>query len=174
MPPYDLVARWGNEPFASRIQAALEVAALCYDGNLSGLQLAWIVDQMVRRLGGLRYPFFVLSKLAGEDGPETYSWSIGVAPPVVACPACGGRLARVSQVTASDEAERLSPQRRVLAALSLARRFGGDGTQSHHIAWQVDQMVRRLASSRYPAFVGSVLSCPHERAVRTWSVGIPP
>jgi len=41
---------------------------------------AWIIDQMVRTLLGDKYNQFVKNACAGEDGPNTYEWDVGIAP----------------------------------------------------------------------------------------------
>jgi len=40
----------------------------------------WVIDQMVRELSGDQYNKFVADHNDGEDGPETYAWSEGIAP----------------------------------------------------------------------------------------------
>ena len=40
----------------------------------------WVIDQMVRLLAGSGYDEFVKHATGGEDGPETYEWSEGIAP----------------------------------------------------------------------------------------------
>lgn len=41
---------------------------------------AWVIDQMVRILAGEAYPKIVAEACAGEDGPDTYGWDVGIAP----------------------------------------------------------------------------------------------
>jgi len=83
-----------------RIKKALDIAEVC--GNASHNQ--WIIDQMVRALTdcpivtkkgidyqGNEYTYKAIGKSdvylswvkdyqAGEDGPETYEWDVGIAP----------------------------------------------------------------------------------------------
>lgn len=63
----------------AEIQAALEVA-----GRFGGVDGAdhkdWVIDQMVRALTGAEYSAWVAKVKAGEDGPETYDWPVGIAP----------------------------------------------------------------------------------------------
>lgn len=40
----------------------------------------WVIDQMVRALTDDRYDEWVRQYHSGEDGPNTYSWDIGIAP----------------------------------------------------------------------------------------------
>lgn len=40
----------------------------------------WVIDQMARALLEDKYDEWVKEICAGEDGPETYSWDVGVAP----------------------------------------------------------------------------------------------
>ena len=39
-----------------------------------------MIDQMVRVLLGVEYDAWVAEHNAGEDGPQTYRWDIGIAP----------------------------------------------------------------------------------------------
>jgi len=43
---------------------------------------AWVIDQMVLALLGTqkRYDAFVKDYKAGDDGPDTYDWNVGIAP----------------------------------------------------------------------------------------------
>ena len=41
---------------------------------------AWVIDQMVRALGGLDYKQIVKDACHGENGAETYSWDEGITP----------------------------------------------------------------------------------------------
>ena len=41
---------------------------------------AWCLDQVFRILAGDKYDLWVKSACKGEDGPNTYSWDIGIAP----------------------------------------------------------------------------------------------
>lgn len=87
----------------NRIKEALEIARE-YGGTDGAHHKDWVIDQMVRALTscpkvkvaaqdfrGRNYTFegygesdeykqFVADAKAGEDGAETYSWSVGIAP----------------------------------------------------------------------------------------------
>ena len=41
---------------------------------------AWVIDQMVRILACDTSDQVVTDAKAGEDGPETYDWDVGIAP----------------------------------------------------------------------------------------------
>lgn len=41
---------------------------------------AWVIDQMCRTLLGDEYEAWISDFKKGEDGPETYSWDVGIAP----------------------------------------------------------------------------------------------
>lgn len=58
---------------------ALEIART-YGGIDGAHHKDWVIDQMVRALTGDEYDAFVKAACAGEDGPDTYSWSEGIAP----------------------------------------------------------------------------------------------
>jgi len=40
----------------------------------------WVIDQMVRILAGNNYSKIVKEACHGEDGANTYSWEVGIAP----------------------------------------------------------------------------------------------
>ena len=61
---------------AEQIAKALEVAKLANGSHHD----TWVVDQMVRALTGDTYEAWVAEVKSGEDGPETYSWEVGIAP----------------------------------------------------------------------------------------------
>lgn len=63
----------------STTEAALDIAYR-YGSNDGSHHKAWVIDQMVRALTGDGYAAFVASCCDGEDGPETYSWEVGIAP----------------------------------------------------------------------------------------------
>lgn len=67
------------EQAKQRILSALEIA-MTYGGVDGAHHNAWVIDQMVRALSGPEYPDFVARACEGEDGPNTYEWSTGVAP----------------------------------------------------------------------------------------------
>jgi hypothetical protein len=41
---------------------------------------AWVLDQVARILAGDRYDELVATTCAGEKGPQTYTWDVGIAP----------------------------------------------------------------------------------------------
>lgn len=41
---------------------------------------AWAIDQAVRFLAGDRYDQLIKDHCEGWDGPNTYSWDVGIAP----------------------------------------------------------------------------------------------
>lgn len=41
---------------------------------------AWVIDQMVRLLLAKDYARVIKESCAGEDGPDTYGWDVGIAP----------------------------------------------------------------------------------------------
>jgi hypothetical protein len=62
-----------------KIQKAIELAVQ-YGGIAGDHHKAYVIDQMVRTLAGDNYNEIVREAKAGEDGPETYSWNLGIAP----------------------------------------------------------------------------------------------
>jgi len=69
-----------EDPLPSkRIIQALKIASdySQYDGSH---HKEWAIDQMVRALTGEDYDGFIAAYCGGEDGPDTYSWSEGIAP----------------------------------------------------------------------------------------------
>jgi hypothetical protein len=62
-----------------RLEAALEIAGR-YGGVDGAHHKAWVIDQMVRVLTGPTYEMWVAEQKAGEDGPDTYDWDVGIAP----------------------------------------------------------------------------------------------
>lgn len=81
-----------------RIAAAIGYAVQ-YGGIDGSHHKAWVIDQMVRALTGCpketrtlggfsydvqgesdEYKKLVADACAGEDGPETYDWDVGIAP----------------------------------------------------------------------------------------------
>ncbi len=61
-----------------QIKGALKLAE---NGTIGGdWHKMWVIDQMVRTLTGDGYDKWVKSFRNGEDGPNTYSWDVGVAP----------------------------------------------------------------------------------------------
>ncbi len=61
------------------ITAALDVARK-YGGIDGDHHKMWVIDQMVRVLTGDAYDTWVKEYKDGEDGPDTYEWSEGIAP----------------------------------------------------------------------------------------------
>lgn len=62
-----------------RIADAIEIAVQ-YGGIDGAHHKDWVIDQMVRKLAGDQYDRIVKEACDGEDGPETYSWEVGIAP----------------------------------------------------------------------------------------------
>lgn len=62
-----------------KIDEAIRLA-VSYGGIDGAHHKAWVIDQMVRALTGDRYEQIVADAKAGEDGPDTYSWDVGIAP----------------------------------------------------------------------------------------------
>lgn len=61
------------------VEAAIDLAV--QSGGIDGTHhKAWVIDQMIRLLAGDRYETIVADARAGEDGPETYDWDVGIAP----------------------------------------------------------------------------------------------
>lgn len=64
---------------AERIAIALDVIERF--GGIDGEHhKTWVLDQVVRALTGERYGAWVTEHCAGEDGPNTYAWDIGIPP----------------------------------------------------------------------------------------------
>ena len=68
-------AEWANE----KIRQAIEIA-VNYGDSVGEQHKAWVIDQMVRALAGCLYDAVVADACDGEDGPNTYSWDVGIAP----------------------------------------------------------------------------------------------
>lgn len=62
-----------------RIDAAIQMAVK-YGGFDGDHHKAWCIDQMVRILAGERYDKIVRDACDGEDGPDTYTWDVGIPP----------------------------------------------------------------------------------------------
>ena len=62
-----------------KINEAIEMAVR-FGGIDGDHHKAWVIDQMVRILAGDTYDQVVTDAKAGEDGPETYDWDVGIAP----------------------------------------------------------------------------------------------
>lgn len=63
------------------INQAIDIAVR-YGGIDGSHHKAWVIDQMVRALAWSpdQYEQIVAEAKSGEDGPETYSWDVGIAP----------------------------------------------------------------------------------------------
>ena len=65
------------------------------------------------------------------------------------------------------------PQRRIVAAITLATRYGSiDG--AHHKNWVIDQMVRLLAGDDYDEVVRLAKAGPNGPDSYEWDCGIAP
>lgn len=62
-----------------KIQAAIDLAVK-YGGIDGAHHKDWVIDQMVRALAGEKYEEIVREACDGEDGANTYSWEVGIAP----------------------------------------------------------------------------------------------
>lgn len=62
-----------------KIATAIDLAVR-YGGIDGDHHKAWVIDQMVRALGGERYAGIVRDACNGEDGPNTYEWDVGIPP----------------------------------------------------------------------------------------------
>jgi hypothetical protein len=63
----------------AKIKEAIEIAVR-YGGVGGDHHKAWVIDQMVRTLAGSGYDKVVSEAKDGEDGPDTYTWDVGVPP----------------------------------------------------------------------------------------------
>lgn len=63
----------------TRTKAAIEVAVR-YGSTAEAHHKAWVIDQIVRILAGAKYDALVAEARAGEDGPQSYDWDVGIAP----------------------------------------------------------------------------------------------
>jgi len=61
------------------IEKALSVIRRC-GGNDGAHHKDWVLDQVVRALTRDGYGKWVAKAKSGEDGPDTYSYSVGIAP----------------------------------------------------------------------------------------------
>ena len=64
-----------KDPIADALEIAYKYGQI--DGAHHKL---WVIDQMVRSLTGKNYPKWVKQACAGEEGPDTYEWDVGIAP----------------------------------------------------------------------------------------------
>jgi hypothetical protein len=62
-----------------KIKKAIELGIKdgCVDGAHHKM---WVIDQMIRILAGDKYDDIIKEACNGEDGPDTYSWDVGIAP----------------------------------------------------------------------------------------------
>lgn len=51
-----------------------------FGGIDGGHHKQWVLDQVVRVLDGPNYASWVAKHNAGEDGPHTYEWNVGIPP----------------------------------------------------------------------------------------------
>jgi hypothetical protein len=69
-----------NEPTSDeRILKAIELAVR-FGGIDGDHHKAWVIDQIVRQLAGADYERVVEEVCNGEDGPNTYTWEVGIPP----------------------------------------------------------------------------------------------
>lgn len=61
-----------------RIDEALDLV-MSYGGIDGEHHKQWVLDQVVRILAD-DYDAWVTEAKAGEDGPETYEWDVGIPP----------------------------------------------------------------------------------------------
>lgn len=61
----------------TRIDEALDIA-MRTGGHDGAHHKDWTIDQMCRVLAGEKYRDFVKDACDGEDGPETYTWEVGI------------------------------------------------------------------------------------------------
>lgn len=62
-----------------RLQKAIHIA-IRFGGICGDHHKAWVIDQMVRALAGDKYEQVVKDAKAGDDGPDTYDWDVGIPP----------------------------------------------------------------------------------------------
>lgn len=62
-----------------KVKKAIDIAVK-YGGTDSEYHKDWVIDQMVRILAGDDYDKIIADACDGEDGPNTYGWSCGIAP----------------------------------------------------------------------------------------------
>jgi len=73
----DLIASiWNAE---GRMNDAIDV--LLRYGQIDGAHhKQWVIDQALRALTGDDYTALIQSACDGEDGADTYTWEVGIAP----------------------------------------------------------------------------------------------
>ncbi len=62
-----------------KIEEAISMAVQ-YGGIDGSHHKDWVIDQMVRILAGNQYSQIVKEACHGEDGADTYTWEVGIAP----------------------------------------------------------------------------------------------
>ncbi len=62
-----------------KVETALDFLVK-YGGIDGNHHKAWVIDQTVRILAGEEYTQIVKDACNGEDGPNTYSWEVGIVP----------------------------------------------------------------------------------------------
>lgn len=68
-------------PESMEDRVVLAVGVLVETGQCDGdHHKMWTIDQALRILLGDKYEQAITDYCAGEDGPETYSWDVGIAP----------------------------------------------------------------------------------------------
>jgi len=64
-----------------KTEAAQALEIISRYGGIDGAHhKQWVLDQVVRCLTGGAYDDWVRRQKAGEDGPESYEWGVGIAP----------------------------------------------------------------------------------------------
>lgn len=63
----------------ARVKSAIDIIVR-FGGIAGDHHKAWVLDQVVRILAAKAYPAVVAEARAGEDGPETYDWDVGIPP----------------------------------------------------------------------------------------------
>jgi len=61
------------------MKEAIEIA-IRYGGIDGEHHKAWVIDQIIRILAGCDYDAIVRKACDGVDGPETYTWDVGIPP----------------------------------------------------------------------------------------------
>jgi hypothetical protein len=64
---------------AEAIENALDLA-IRYGGIDGEHHKTWVIDQMIRALARERYDELIRESCDGEDGPNTYTHDVGIAP----------------------------------------------------------------------------------------------
>lgn len=64
---------------SDRVQKAIDLI-FQYGGIDGSHHKQWTLDQALRILAGDRYDALVKEACAGDDGPDTYEWDVGIPP----------------------------------------------------------------------------------------------